>query len=150
MDKILHDPKDPKLWELWYIPYNGQCRILPINRMTEIKARYLETWGFLYGVSVEFRNELLGKTTGGADDIILWPRTPNPWVVVCVFLFWLFECALISVDRAERVRPQTRSSGRRSPYYTPAYSQRVQSSYVVECRVSILGITLMIWGSINI
>ena len=19
MDKILHDPKDPKLWELWYI-----------------------------------------------------------------------------------------------------------------------------------
>ena len=33
MDKILHDPKDPKLWELWYIPYNGQCRILSINRM---------------------------------------------------------------------------------------------------------------------
>ena len=23
MDKILHDPKDPKLWELWYIPYIG-------------------------------------------------------------------------------------------------------------------------------
>ena len=23
MDKILHDPKDPKLWELWYILYNG-------------------------------------------------------------------------------------------------------------------------------
>ena len=23
MDKILHDLKDPKLWELWYIPYNG-------------------------------------------------------------------------------------------------------------------------------
>ena len=23
MDKILHDPKDLKLWELWYIPYNG-------------------------------------------------------------------------------------------------------------------------------
>ena len=23
MDKILHDPKDPKLWELWYIPCNG-------------------------------------------------------------------------------------------------------------------------------
>ena len=22
MDKILHDPKDPKLWELWYIPYS--------------------------------------------------------------------------------------------------------------------------------
>ena len=23
MDKILHDRKNPKLWELWYIPYNG-------------------------------------------------------------------------------------------------------------------------------
>ena len=23
MDKILHDPKYPKLWELWYIPYSG-------------------------------------------------------------------------------------------------------------------------------
>ena len=32
MDKILHDPKGPKLWELWYIPYNGSCRILSINR----------------------------------------------------------------------------------------------------------------------
>ena len=31
MDKILHDPKDPKLWELWYIPYYGSCRILSIN-----------------------------------------------------------------------------------------------------------------------
>ena len=31
MDKILHDPKDPKLWELWYIPYNGSCRILSIS-----------------------------------------------------------------------------------------------------------------------
>ena len=34
MDKILHDPKDAKLWELWYIPYNGYCRILSINRMS--------------------------------------------------------------------------------------------------------------------
>ena len=33
MDKILHDPKDPKLWELWYIPYYGSCRILSINSM---------------------------------------------------------------------------------------------------------------------
>ena len=34
MDKILHDPKDPKLWELWYIPYYGSCRILSIYRIT--------------------------------------------------------------------------------------------------------------------
>ena len=32
MDKILHDPKDPKLRELWYIPYYGSCRILSISR----------------------------------------------------------------------------------------------------------------------
>ena len=36
MEKILHDPKDPKLWELWYIPYYGSCRILSINRSTLI------------------------------------------------------------------------------------------------------------------
>ena len=35
MDKILHDPKDPKLWELWYIPYNGYCRILSINSIAK-------------------------------------------------------------------------------------------------------------------
>ena len=39
MDKILHDPKDPKLWELWYIPYYGSCRILSISRRTWGKSR---------------------------------------------------------------------------------------------------------------
>ena len=24
--------KDPKLWEFWYIPYYGSCRIYIINR----------------------------------------------------------------------------------------------------------------------
>ena len=38
MDKILHDPKDPKLWELWYIPYYGSCRILSISRMDGVKG----------------------------------------------------------------------------------------------------------------
>ena len=38
MDKILHDPKDPKLWELWYIPYYGSCRILSINRTSKGKG----------------------------------------------------------------------------------------------------------------
>ena len=37
MDKILHDPKDPKLWELWYIPYYGSCRILSISRIPELR-----------------------------------------------------------------------------------------------------------------
>ena len=31
MDKILHYLKDPKLWELWYIPYYGSCRILGLG-----------------------------------------------------------------------------------------------------------------------
>ena len=31
MAKILHDLKDSKLWEIWYIPYNGYCRILSIS-----------------------------------------------------------------------------------------------------------------------
>ena len=35
MDKILHDPKDPKLWEVWYIPYYGSCRILSMSPMSE-------------------------------------------------------------------------------------------------------------------
>ena len=41
MDKILHDPKDPKLRELWSIPYYGSCRILSINR----KANHELTFG---------------------------------------------------------------------------------------------------------
>ena len=45
MDKILHDPKDPKLWELWYIPYYGSCRILSINRISMyLTLRGGETW----------------------------------------------------------------------------------------------------------
>ena len=32
MDKILHYFKYLKLWELWYIPFHGSCRILSINR----------------------------------------------------------------------------------------------------------------------
>ena len=33
MIEILHDLKDPKLWELGYIPYYGSCRVYIINRM---------------------------------------------------------------------------------------------------------------------
>ena len=29
MDKILHDPKDPKLWELRYIPILGNAGFCP-------------------------------------------------------------------------------------------------------------------------
>ena len=39
MVKILHYLKDPKLWELWYIPSNGSCRILSINRSSEQELR---------------------------------------------------------------------------------------------------------------
>ena len=33
VDDINHYLKDPKLWELGYIPYNGKCRIYIIHRM---------------------------------------------------------------------------------------------------------------------
>ena len=32
VDGQMHYLKDPKLWELRYIPYFGSCRILTINR----------------------------------------------------------------------------------------------------------------------
>ena len=32
MMQILHYFKDPKLLELWYIPYYGLCRMYIINR----------------------------------------------------------------------------------------------------------------------
>ena len=45
LDKILHDLKDSKLCELWYIPYNGYCRILSINSIIEFKhAELCEFW----------------------------------------------------------------------------------------------------------
>ena len=37
MDKILHDPKDPKLWELWYIPYNGNAGFCPSTVVMTVK-----------------------------------------------------------------------------------------------------------------
>ena len=50
MDKILHDPKDPKLWELWY-------RFCPLNRTT-----LLETLIFLNsGIFLGFLITVIGK-----------------------------------------------------------------------------------------
>ena len=44
MDKILHDPKDPKLWELWYIPFYGSCRILSISRTAALVSGLQLSW----------------------------------------------------------------------------------------------------------
>ena len=35
---ILHYLQDPKLWELRYAPYNGECRICIINRRIPFRA----------------------------------------------------------------------------------------------------------------
>ena len=48
---ILHYLKDPKLWELWFIPYYGKCRICIINRIGEPRnlrsfGRWLGDFGF--------------------------------------------------------------------------------------------------------
>ena len=42
MIEILHYLKDPKLWELWYIPYYGSCRIYIINRTVSALERERE------------------------------------------------------------------------------------------------------------
>ena len=40
MIEILHYLKDPKLWELWYIPYYGSCRIYIINHRVLLKGSF--------------------------------------------------------------------------------------------------------------
>ena len=47
MVKILHYLKDPKLWELQYIPSYGSCRILTINRTTQYKTKTVQFWGLM-------------------------------------------------------------------------------------------------------
>ena len=55
MISILHDLKDPKLWELWHIPCCGLCRIYIIN----YKIPRLEcTKGFYNGVPFQGRQGL--------------------------------------------------------------------------------------------
>ena len=39
MIQILHYLKDPKLWELWYIPYYGHCTIYIINHEVWVVSR---------------------------------------------------------------------------------------------------------------
>ena len=58
MDKILHYFKDPKLWELRYIPYSGSCRILSINRITGTQSPIPFEPGSL-GTSPSFQSDAL-------------------------------------------------------------------------------------------
>ena len=47
MERILYYLKEPKLWELWYIPYYGQCRIHIIGRIAEglySRTQKVGTW----------------------------------------------------------------------------------------------------------
>ena len=62
MDTILHYLKDPKLWELWHIPYSGSCRILSINRrIGDWAAEVLEVRGVkVQGFEVHFGGLGLG------------------------------------------------------------------------------------------
>ena len=57
MIKILHYLKDPKLWELWYSPCYGACRIYEINRSIV---------------------NIVGSTVlEGSWDLVLVPRIPE-------------------------------------------------------------------------
>ena len=68
MDKILHDPKDPKLWELWYIPYYGSCRILSINRSNWVSERVCHRGPDLFPRECKFSG-VAGKFAGGGGVV---------------------------------------------------------------------------------
>ena len=69
MDKILHDLKDSKLWELWYIPYYGSCRILSINsnNVRWMRPPALALFVLLVG-SLVFLGELLFSSIRGSSS----------------------------------------------------------------------------------
>ena len=45
MIEILHYLKDPKLWELWYIPYYGPNNVGPVRGLNSKRG-----WGLGVGV----------------------------------------------------------------------------------------------------
>ena len=71
MDKILHDPQAPKLWELWYIPSNGSCKILSINSIYIIESKlYIRKLLPFYTVCAnvaQVSQELVPKTLRDPD-----------------------------------------------------------------------------------
>ena len=77
MDKILHYFKYPKLWELWYIPYYGSCRILSINPFNKVpvglggvpfEGLRFRVWGlrFSLGLGLRAYPKGYGTVTGTA------------------------------------------------------------------------------------
>ena len=55
---IVHYLKDPKPWKLWYVPYDGQCRICIINRMRTLNAPRLKRKSF---ACLQFQELRLGQ-----------------------------------------------------------------------------------------
>ena len=90
MDKILRDLKDPKLWELWYIPYYGQCRILSISCMKKcskelnpFSARALldlkPQTANPPTLNPKTRNLKPQMSNGKPPNLKLHPLSPNPY-----------------------------------------------------------------------
>ena len=80
MDKILHDPKDPKLWELWYIPYNGSCRILSINRYMPFDFGSM-VWGrvsFIASDHLPFKVPIYGRYHIPSVQLLRAPTLHEP------------------------------------------------------------------------
>ena len=49
MIEILHYLKDPKLWELWYLPHYGKCRIFASSTVgLRHEVERLEPSGFRF------------------------------------------------------------------------------------------------------
>ena len=68
MIKALHYLKDPKLWELWYIPQYGSCRVYIINRML----------GFPYNSSIMGPQNPIKTITAHVVPTALGLRTLEP------------------------------------------------------------------------
>ena len=74
MIEILHYLKDPKLWELWYIPYYGYGRICIIHRS---QSPTLDLRGSLAALKVQFLSYGVFSPLDLTADIPK-PRSPEP------------------------------------------------------------------------
>ena len=93
MDKILHDLKDSKLWELWYIPYNGYCRILSIN--STFCRSPLKAGSYFFGVQYKSApsSESLSPKLQTLTPIISRPKLNNYLYYFGGSLLYLVEYA---------------------------------------------------------
>ena len=89
MDKIRHDPKDPKLWELWYIP--------------DIKGNA----GFCPSTVVQDSRTWLCGVAGLLVVVVVAKRPPNPNQTVAVFRTHSTKHGQTRSPKSRSPKPQT-------------------------------------------